>query len=170
MALSSDLAGVFQIILAQQEAEARKERDQQQTALTLLSMDMRKDLTERGYEIEAGKSMYNENMKIYRDAKKSLDSLQTEYHKAVGDIGSLGELYKAAGNEVVRDVYQGEATDYSARADWAFNNAQQIKDQITTLQGSLYGDIKRAENISNKVERKIRKDNVEEESCVMCQA
>ena len=30
--------------------------------------------------------------------------------------------------------------------------------------------IKRAENISNKVERKIRKDNVEEESCVMCQA
>ena len=30
--------------------------------------------------------------------------------------------------------------------------------------------IKRAENISVKVERKVRKDNIEEESCVMCQA
>ena len=30
--------------------------------------------------------------------------------------------------------------------------------------------IKRAENISNKVERKVRKDSIEEESCVMCQA
>ena len=30
--------------------------------------------------------------------------------------------------------------------------------------------IKRAENISNKVERKVRQDSIEEESCVMCQA
>ena len=147
MALSSDLAGAFQIILAQQEAEARKEARHEQTALTLLSMEMKEDLTERGYEIEAGKSMYNENMKIYEGAKKSLDLLETEYHKAVGDVGALGELYKASGNEVIRDIYQGEATDYSARAEWAFNNAQQIKEQVKTLQGTLYGDIKKAQNI-----------------------
>ena len=112
-----------------------------------LERGLRRELTEKGYEIEAGKSMYNENMKIYSDAQKSLELLETEYHKAVGDVSSLGELYKGAGNEVIRDVYEGEATDYSARSDWALNNAQQIKDQITTLQGSLYGDIKRAENI-----------------------
>jgi hypothetical protein len=147
MALSSDLAGVFQIILAQQAAEARKEERQQDLALNLLSMEMREDLTERGYEIEAGKSMYNENMKIYQDAQKSLELLETEYHKAVGDVSALGKLYKASGNEVVRDIYQGEATDYSARADVAYSNAQQIKDQITTLQGTLYGDIKKAQNI-----------------------
>jgi len=112
-----------------------------------LERGLRRELTEKGYEIEAGKSMYNENMKIYSDAQQSLELLETEYHKAVGDVSSLGELYKAAGDEVVRDVYQGEATDYSARADWALNNAQQIKSQITTLQESLYGDVKRAENI-----------------------
>jgi hypothetical protein len=108
---------------------------------------LKRELIEKGYEIEAGKSMYNENMKIYSAAEQSLQLLETEYHKAVGDVSSLGELYKAAGDEVVRDVYEGEATDYSARADWAYNNAQQIKGQIETLQGSLYGDIKRAENI-----------------------
>ena len=108
---------------------------------------LKRELIEKGYEIEAGKSMYNENMKIYSAAEQSLQLLETEYHKAVGDVSSLGELYKAAGNEVVRDVYEGEATDYSARADWAYDNAQQIKGQIETLQGSLYGDIKRAENI-----------------------
>ena len=108
---------------------------------------LKRELIEKGYEIEAGKSMYNENMKIYSAAEQSLQLLETEYHKAVGDVDSLGELYTAAGNEVVRDVYEGKATDYSARADWAYNNAQQIKGQIETLQGTLYGDIKRAENI-----------------------
>jgi len=147
MALSSDLAAVFSLIQQQQALEERKEERHQDMALTLLGMEMKEDLTKRAYEIEAGKSMYNENMKIYSDARNSLELLETEYHKAVGDVSSLGELYKAAGDEVVRDVYQGEATDYSARADWAFNNAQQIKDQIQTLQGTLYGDVKRAENI-----------------------
>ena len=112
-----------------------------------IERQLKSELLEKGYEIEAGKSMYNENMKIYSAAEQSLQLLETEYHKAVGDVSSLGELYKAAGNEVVRDVYEGEATDYSARADWAYDNAQQIKGQIETLQGSLYGDIKRAENI-----------------------
>ena len=43
MALSSDLAAAFQIILAQQAAEARKEERHQQTALQLLSMEARKE-------------------------------------------------------------------------------------------------------------------------------
>ena len=41
MGLSSDLAGAFQLILAQQQAEARKEERQQDIALNLLSMEMR---------------------------------------------------------------------------------------------------------------------------------
>ena len=40
MGLSSDLAGAFQIILAQQEAEARKEERHDQTALALLQLDI----------------------------------------------------------------------------------------------------------------------------------
>ena len=139
MAISSDLAGVFQIILAQQEAEARKERDQQQTALTLLSMDMRKDLTERGYEIEAGKSMYNENMKIYRDAKKSLDSLQTEYHKAVGDIyqeqlGLLGEQ-KGLTLGAAQSQFAGGQRDVSMGTQVAMRNIQTGADTATSRAG-----------------------------------
>ena len=48
MALSSDLAGVFQIILAQQQAEARKEERQQDIALNLLSLEMRETESARG--------------------------------------------------------------------------------------------------------------------------
>jgi hypothetical protein len=147
MALASDLAAAFSLIQQQQAIEERKEERSQDLALALLGMEMKEDLTERAYEIEASKSMYNENMKIYSDAQEALNVLETQYSKAVGDVDSLGGLYKAAGNEVVRDLYEGEATNYNARAEWALNNANQVKGQIKTLQETLYGDIKKAENI-----------------------
>jgi hypothetical protein len=142
-----EVTGVLGALNLITSAAAEFKRIDVAETMSILDRELKESMQTKAIEMEASKSMYNENMKIYEDARISLDLLETEYNKAVGDISSLGELYKSSGNQVVRDVYEGEATDYTARAEWALNNANEIKSQMKTLQGSIYGDIKRAQNI-----------------------
>ena len=132
----ADLADVIQIILAQQQAKERKEARDQDMQLKMIGM-----------EIEASKSMYNENMKLYYDAQASLDKLEASYGESVGSLDALGELYTASGKDVTVDVYKGKATNYQARADNALSNIQAIKNKIGVLQDVLYTDVKRVQNV-----------------------
>ena len=106
-----------------------------------------RNLKERTIELEASKSMYNENMKLYYDAQASLDKLEASYGESVGSLDALGELYTASGKDVTTDIYEGKATNYQTRADNALSNVQAIKNKIGLLQNVLYTDVKRAKNI-----------------------
>ena len=106
-----------------------------------------RSLKERAIELEASKSMYNENMKLYHDSLNKLDNLESTYGESVGSLDALGELYTASGKDVTADIYEGKATNYQARADNALENLQAIKNKIGILQNVLYTDVKRAKNI-----------------------
>ena len=76
MGLSSDLAGVFQIILAQQEAEERREARGEQTALTLLSMQMKEAESTRGVLL---KEYYDKKDEIAETKEMYLWELKLDY-------------------------------------------------------------------------------------------
>ena len=82
MALSSDLAGAFQIILAQQAAEARKEEKHQNLALTLLGMEMR--------ETEGARNIL---LKEYYDKKEEV--VKTE--QMFGKYSAMDPDFKSSG-------------------------------------------------------------------------
>ena len=105
------------------------------------------EVQEKTIELEASKSLYNENKKLYYDALDNLQTLESTYGETVGSLEPLNEMYTAGGKDVTADIYKGEATDYQARADNALENWQAVKNKIGILQGSLYGDVKRAKNI-----------------------
>ena len=70
MGLSQDLAAAFQLILAQQEAEVRKEERGQNLALNLLSMEMR--------ETEQAQSVL---LKEYYDKKEEVAKTEKMFDK-----------------------------------------------------------------------------------------
>ena len=143
MAIGSDLAAVFSLIQQQQALEERKAERHQDLALSLLSMEMK----EKAIDLSASKSLYNENQKLYYDALDNLQTLEATYGETVGSLEPLNEMYTSGGKDVTADIYKGEAKDYQARADNALENWQAVKNKIGILQGSLYGDVKRAKNI-----------------------
>ena len=124
MAISSDLAGVFQIILAQQEAEARKERDQQQTALTLLSMEMR--------ETEGARNIL---LKEYYDKKEEVATTEKMFDK----YRAMDPDYKSSGGmDLVNIVDKENKVDMSA--------VTQNLDALTTYQGELQSELTNLES------------------------
>ena len=137
------IGGILQLIQQQQALEERKEERHQSMALNLLTLEMK----EKAIDLEASKSLYNENKKLYYSAIDNLDKLEATYGETVGSLEPLNEMYTSGGKDVTADIYKGEATDYQARADNALENWQAVKNKIGVLQGSLYGDVKRAKNI-----------------------
>ena len=137
------LGDVLQLIQQQQALEERKEERNQDLALNLLTLEMK----EKAIDLEASKSLYNENKKLYYDALDNLQTLESTYGETVGSLEPLNEMYTTSGKDVTADIYKGEAKDYQARADNALENWQAVKNKIGILQGSLYGDVKRAKNI-----------------------
>ena len=99
MAISSDLAGVFQIILAQQEAEARKEERHQQTALQLLTLEMGQQSRLKEVELQG-------TIQEFYDLKKEREEvgtrLSTEYSR-------LDPKFTTEGFTSVTNTFQGVA-------------------------------------------------------------
>jgi len=108
---------------------------------------LERGIREKAIELEASKSLYNENQKLYYNAINNLDKLEATYGETVGSLEPLNEMYTSGGKDVTADIYEGEAKDYQARADNALENWQAVKNKIGILQGSLYGDVKRVKNI-----------------------
>ena len=140
MALSSDLAGVFQIILAQQEAEARKEERQQNLALNLLSMEMREAESARGVLL-----------KEYYDKKSEVAKTEEMFDK----YRAMDPDYKSQGAvDMINIVDNQNKIDISA--------VTQNLDALTTYQGELQSELTNLESqasvfreIKNKFAGKI---------------
>jgi hypothetical protein len=139
----SRISGALQILQQQQALKERKEERHHDLALQLLSIDMK----EKAIDIAASKDLYNENRKLYYDALDNLENLESTYGETVGSLEPLSEMYTKSGKDVTADIYEGEAKDYQGRADQALENWQAIRNKISILKGSLYGDVKRAKNI-----------------------
>jgi len=139
---ASTISGIADVINALSEL-AKPGQDE----LLRLQMELKENLAEKQYQIEAGKSLYNENQKLYYDAITNLEALKATYGETVGSLEPLNEMYVTSGKDVTEDIYEGVATDYQARADNTLKKLQAVKNKIDILQGSLYGDVKRAKNI-----------------------
>tara|TARA_R100000808_G_scaffold6268_2_gene18754 strand:+ start:514 stop:1836 length:1323 start_codon:yes stop_codon:yes gene_type:complete len=109
--------------------------------------EYRERMANKSIELEASKSLYKEAVSEYNKLDSALMALENKYSEAVGSVDNLGEMYKGSGLDVVTDIYKGEATNYQARADNALENIQALKNKINIVQGSLYGDVKRVQNI-----------------------
>ena len=115
MALSSDLAGVFQIILAQQEAEARKEERHQQTALTLLSMELNIEQKEMDRQVTLLDRQIARNEKRYDTVLEDFQTTKKEYEDTTGLIYKLPDQERgddAIG--VLNDIKGGTADSLSS--------------------------------------------------------
>ena len=119
MALSSDLAGAFQIILAQQAAEARKEEMHQNLALTLLGMEMR--------ETESARSILLKEYYDKRDEVAKTEQMFSKYRAMDPDYKSPG------GMDLVNIVDKENKVDMSA----VTQNLDALNVRQTDLETSL---------------------------------
>ena len=145
--MANEIIELMRYLSAKDQVKLEQERSDQRMALELLRMQETRDLQEKSIELEASKSMYRDNMQERKDLQKSLDALELEYGKAVGSLDLLPDLYKGSGKDVTTDIYKGEASNYTARAEWALDQASAIENKIDVLQETIYGDVKRAQNI-----------------------
>ena len=145
--MANEIIELMRYLSAKDQVKLEQERCDQRMALELLRMQETRDLQEKSIELEASKSMYRDNMQERKDLQKSLDALELEYGKAVGSLDLLPDLYKGSGKDVTTDIYKGEASNYTARAEWALDQASAIENKIDVLQETIYGDVKRAQNI-----------------------
>ena len=115
MVLSSDLAGVFQIILAQQEAEARKEERQQDIALNLLSMELNIEQKEMDRQVTLLDRQIARNEKRYDTVLEDFQTTKKDYEETTGLIYKLPDQERgddAIG--VLNDIKGGTADSLSA--------------------------------------------------------
>ena len=119
MGLSQDLAAAFQLILAQQEAEVRKEERGQNLALNLLSMEMR--------ETEQAQSVL---LKEYYDKKEEVAKTEKMFDK----YRAMDPTYKSPGGmDMVNIVDDQNKIDMSAVTE----NLDILSNRKTELEISL---------------------------------
>jgi len=115
MTISSDLAGVFQIILAQQAAEERKEARSQDTALTLLSMELNVEQKEMDRQVTLLDRQIARNERRFDTAFKAFETTKEEYQTTTGSIYKLPEKDRKDGAiDVLNDIKGGTIDSLSA--------------------------------------------------------
>jgi len=147
MAISSDIAAILQLIQQQQAIEERKEERNQDLALSLFKMGVATERIETENRIKAEASLYQDNMQIVSDTQKTLDVLETKFGETVGDLDLLSEIYVKDGKALTKEIYEGEATNWTERSDLARQNAEMNKEKIRLLQNKLFTDVKQAQNV-----------------------
>tara|TARA_Y100001963_G_scaffold20311_1_gene25889 strand:+ start:4733 stop:6037 length:1305 start_codon:yes stop_codon:yes gene_type:complete len=141
------MSTLTEILASNRREKESKRRYDEEMAFRLLQLEMQQDWKNKSIELEASKSLYNENVMAHKQAQADLTKLETKYQEAVGSLDLLDESYKKSGLEVAQQIYQGDATNYQARADMYLDNTQAIKNKISVLEDLVYGDIKRSKNI-----------------------
>ena len=138
MGLSSDLAGAFQIILAQQQAEERKESRNQDLALTLLSMEMKKTESALDREVTLIDRQITRNEKRYNTVLQDFESTKEEYEKTTGLIYKLPDKDSTDNiNKVLNDLGGSTLDSLRALASGIKNDTSMLKVAKNQMQKDL---------------------------------
>ena len=109
----SKLTDVFQLILAQQEAEERKVARGQEMSLSLLTLQLNKEQKELDREATLLDRQIARNEKRYDKAYDDLETSKTDYQDITGSIYKLPEKDKKGGSiEILKDT-KGAAIESS---------------------------------------------------------
>ena len=145
MALSSDLAAAFSLIQQQQALEERKEERNQELALSLLSMDIRKEerMADREWkeELAAESREWQLNTTLLQDARsRSLDARST-YNELVEDYSqTAGKLPDMSSNtrDILNSAYQGDIDNVKNIITFYDDQTVELEKEGRRLSGQLY--------------------------------
>jgi len=114
---------------------------------TKWSMEQEKKIREDDRNYKAAVSMYSDAKELYKSSKNELNSLEDKWSSLGLQLNTLNETYKSAGADVASNIYQGEATNWLARANHLEELTQEIEAKKDALEGVLYNDIRKADQV-----------------------
>ena len=113
--MASEITGILQLIQSQQQAEERKEARHEQTALTLLSMELNIEQKEMDRQVTLLDRQIARNEKRYDTVLEDFQTTKEEYEETTGLIYKLPDQERgddAIG--VLNDIKGGTADSLNA--------------------------------------------------------